>query len=95
MPVKQGWFKFVCNEMAFTSPTSITEWNFANADWHCPRAQNDLREGGTFSYRMEARDGSYGFDFEGTFRELSPPNQLRSQTTKPAFKPALAGFSRM
>ena len=62
---------------AFTNPTSVTEWNFASADWHCPRAQNDLREGGTFCYRMEARDGSVGFDFEGTFLELSPAATLR------------------
>lgn len=62
---------------AFTNPTSVTEWNFAGADWHCPRAQNELREGGAFCYRMEARDGSMGFDFEGTFLELSPPTQLR------------------
>jgi uncharacterized protein YndB with AHSA1/START domain len=62
---------------AFTSPTSVTEWNFASTDWYCPRAQNDLREGGTFCYRMEARDGSFGFDFEGRFLELSPPARLR------------------
>lgn len=62
---------------AFTSPASITAWNFASPDWHCPRAQNELREGGAFSYRMEARDGSFGFDLEGTFLDLSPHTQLR------------------
>lgn len=62
---------------AFTSPASITEWNFASPDWCCPRASNDLREGGAFCYRMEARDGSFGFDFEGVFVELSPPVRLR------------------
>ena len=62
---------------AFTSPTSVTEWNFASADWHCPRAQNDLKEGGSLCYRMEARDGSFGFDFEGKFLELSQPSRLR------------------
>ena len=62
---------------AFTSPTSVTEWNFASADWHCPRAQNDLKEGGTPCYRMEARDGSIGFDFEGTFLEVNEPSRLR------------------
>jgi uncharacterized protein YndB with AHSA1/START domain len=62
---------------AFTDPAAVTQWNFASADWHCPRARNDLRAGGAFSYRMEARDGSFGFDLEGTFRELSPPTHLR------------------
>lgn len=61
----------------FTDPSSVTEWNFASPDWHCPRAENELREGGKFRYRMEARDGSFGFDFEGTFLELSPPTRLR------------------
>lgn len=62
---------------AFTDPTSITQWNFASPDWHCPQARSDLREGGSFSYRMEARDGSFGFDYEGTFREVSPNTRLR------------------
>ena len=61
----------------FTDPTSVTEWNFASPDWHCPHARSELREGGTFCYRMEARDGSFGFDFEGTFLEVSPPTRLR------------------
>jgi uncharacterized protein YndB with AHSA1/START domain len=62
---------------AFTNPSSITAWNFASADWHCPRAENDLQVGGTFSYRMEARDGSFGFDFAGTFLDVSSPTRLR------------------
>ncbi|MGJ8655812.1 MAG: SRPBCC family protein [Akkermansiaceae bacterium] len=52
---------------AWTSPEIITQWNFATDDWACPRAQLDLREGGKFNYRMEAKDGSMGFDFEGVF----------------------------
>ncbi len=62
---------------AFTTPADIMAWNFASADWHCPSAQNDLRAVGSFSYRMEARDGSFGFDFEGTFLDVTPPAQLR------------------
>lgn len=62
---------------AFTSPEAITEWNFASPDWHCPRAKSDLHEGGAFCYRMEARDGSFGFDFEGRFLKVSPPMELR------------------
>jgi len=52
---------------AWTTPDSITQWNFASDDWACPRATIDLRPGGKFSYRMEAKDGSMGFDFEGEF----------------------------
>jgi uncharacterized protein YndB with AHSA1/START domain len=51
----------------FTTPGSITKWNFASDDWCCPKARNDLREGGSFNYRMESTDGKYGFDFCGTF----------------------------
>lgn len=52
---------------AYTSPHRIPIWNFASDDWHCPSASVDLREGGQFSSRMEAKDGSMGFDFAGTY----------------------------
>jgi uncharacterized protein YndB with AHSA1/START domain len=55
---------------AFTSPEHVTQWNFASGDWHCPSASTDLREGGKFSSRMEAKDGSMGFDFEGTYTNI-------------------------
>lgn len=55
---------------AYTSPDHVTQWNFASDDWHCPRATGDLREGGAFSSRMEARDGSMGFDFEGIYTTI-------------------------
>ena len=48
----------------YTDPDHITRWNFANDDWCCPSAENDLRVGGTYKARMEAKDGSFGFDFE-------------------------------
>lgn len=51
----------------FTAPEHITKWNFASDDWHCPRAVNDLRVGGKMSSRMEAKDGSFGFDFEAIY----------------------------
>lgn len=54
----------------WTKPEHITNWNFAAEEWHCPFAENDLRPGGKFNYRMEARDGSMGFDFEGTYDEV-------------------------
>lgn len=56
--------------MAYTTPADITQWNFASEDWHCPSASIDLRVGGRFSYRMEAKDGSYGFDFEGEYSRI-------------------------
>lgn len=51
----------------WTKPEHITQWNNASDDWHTPRAENDLRVGGSFSSRMEAKDGSFGFDFGGIY----------------------------
>lgn len=51
----------------WTKPEHITKWNNASDDWHTPRAENDLRVGGSFSARMEAKDGSFGFDFGGVY----------------------------
>lgn len=62
---------------AFTEPASVMAWNFASPDWHCPHATNDVRVGGAFCYRREARDGSMGFDFEGTFLDVEPGALLR------------------
>ncbi len=56
----------------WNTPEHITRWNSASNDWHTPKAENDLKEGGSFSYRMEARDGSLGFDFSGTYDEVKP-----------------------
>ena len=54
----------------FTQPEHIVNWNAASEDWCCPSAHSDLKAGGSFSYRMEARDGSMGFDFSGKFNEV-------------------------
>ena len=54
----------------FTTPADITKWNQASDDWHSPFAENDLRTGGKFLYRMEAKDGSFGFDFWGIYDEV-------------------------
>jgi uncharacterized protein YndB with AHSA1/START domain len=51
----------------WSEPEHITKWAWASEDWHTPRAENDLREGGHFSSRMEAKDGSMGFDFGGVY----------------------------
>lgn len=61
---------------AWTTPEDIVQWNTASDDWHTPRASVDLRVGGVFSSRMEARDGSMGFDFEGTYTEVVPQQRL-------------------
>lgn len=61
---------------AFTSPASITQWNKASPDWHCPFANVDLRIGGQYLARMEAKDGSFGFDFEGEIEELDKPKLI-------------------
>jgi uncharacterized protein YndB with AHSA1/START domain len=58
--------------MFYTSPEHIIHWNHASDDWHTTKAENDLRIGGRFSSRMEAKDGSFGFDFEGTYVAVDP-----------------------
>jgi uncharacterized protein YndB with AHSA1/START domain len=55
---------------AYTTPTDIKQWNAASDAWHTTRATVDLREGGAFSSRMEAKDGSMGFDFAGTYTKI-------------------------
>jgi uncharacterized protein YndB with AHSA1/START domain len=57
---------------AWNSPEDIKQWNAASDDWHTTQSMVDLREGGKFSARMEARDGSFGFDFEGTYTRVVP-----------------------
>jgi uncharacterized protein YndB with AHSA1/START domain len=57
---------------AYTSPADIVRWNAASDDWHTTRATVDLRPGGAFCSRMEAKDGSFGFDFEGTYTSIVP-----------------------
>ena len=61
---------------AYNTPEDITQWNSPSEDWHSPRSQVDLREGGTFNTRMEAKDGSMGFDFEGTYTRVVPQRTI-------------------
>ena len=56
----------------WTRPEHITNWNFATDQWCCPSAKNDLRPNGAFNWRMEAKDGSMGFDFTGTYEQVKP-----------------------
>ena len=60
----------------YTNPKHITGWNFADPSWHCPSAENDMRVGGTYKARMEARDGSFGFDFEAIYSEIIPGKEF-------------------
>ena len=60
---------------AYTSPEDIIQWNAASDDWHTTSSSVELRVGGTFSSRMEAKDGSFGFDFAGTYTKIIP-NEL-------------------
>ena len=55
---------------AYVTPEAINQWNFASDDWQCRDARVDLRVGGSFSSHMEAKDGSFGFDFEGTYTNI-------------------------
>lgn len=60
----------------WTDPAHVVHWYFASDDWHVPRAENDLRVGGRFVTEMAARDGSAGFDFEGTYTEVLPQERI-------------------
>ena len=67
-PINKVW-------AAWTTPDDIKQWNAASDDWHTTQAVVDLREGGAFSSRMEAKDGSFGFDFAGIYTKVIP-NEL-------------------
>lgn len=71
-PVEKVW-KF------WTLPEHVTQWNHASDDWHSPSGTNDLKVGGSFSFRMEAKDGSFGFDFGGVYDEVKK-NELIAYT---------------
>jgi len=55
---------------AWNAPADIVKWNTPDPSWHCPSSENDLRVNGTFKNRMEAKDGSFGFDFEGIYNNV-------------------------
>ncbi len=56
----------------YTLPEHIINWNFADPSWHCPRASNNMIIGGEYNARMEAKDGSFGFDFIAYYSEINP-----------------------
>ena len=61
---------------AYTTPDDIKQWNAASEDWHTTSSSVDLRDGGAFSSRMEAKDGSFGFDFAGTYTRIVPQQSI-------------------
>jgi uncharacterized protein YndB with AHSA1/START domain len=70
-PLEKAWEYWI-------SPDHITRWYAASDDWHTPRATNDVKVGGGFNFRMEARTGSAGFDFQGSYTFVSPREHLHS-----------------
>ena len=89
-PIVQVW-------RAYTTPQDITRWNAASADWHTTKASVDLREGGAFSSRMEAKDGSMGFDFAGTYTKIVPHELIAyafgDRAAQVAFEPGQGGVT--
>jgi uncharacterized protein YndB with AHSA1/START domain len=69
-PVEKVW-------KLWTSPEDIVNWNNASDDWHTAKAENNPVEGGRFSYRMEAKDGSMGFDFSGVYDKVTINKQIK------------------
>ena len=64
-PIEKVW-------LLWTGTEHIVKWNSASPDWHTPKAEHDLKPGGKFNFRMEAKDGSFGFDFEGVYDVVKP-----------------------
>jgi len=71
-PVEKVW-------NTWTTPSEIIQWNCPSPEWHTPKAEHDLKAGGKFNFRMEARDGSMGFDFGGVY-DVVTKNQLIKYT---------------
>lgn len=89
-PVAKVW-------SAYTTPSDIKQWNTASDDWHTTQSTVDLRVGGVFSSRMEAKDGSFGFDFEGTYTKVVPHELLEfsfgDRTASVTFIPGAKGVT--
>ena len=87
-PIAQVW-------RAYTTPEDIKQWNAASDDWHTTAASVDLRPGGAFSSRMEAKDGSVGFDFAGTYTKIVQHELIEysfgDRTAQVAFVPDAKG----
>lgn len=88
-PIEQVWH-------CYTTPEHIKQWNAASDDWHTTAAEVDLRVGGQFSSRMEAKDGSFGFDFAGTYTQIIPQQLIEysfgDRTAQVIFSPHAEGI---
>jgi len=89
VPLEKAWQFWVL-------PEHIKNWNHASDDWHTTNAKNDLTVGGRFSYRMEAKDGTSGFDFQGTYTKIVDMSEIRitladSRKVAVSFKYSSAG----
>ena len=69
-PVQKVWDLFI-------EPQHIMKWNVAHESWHCPKAENDFQVGGKLKTRMEAKDGSFGFDLVGIYDEIIPLEKIK------------------
>ncbi|WP_435414175.1 SRPBCC domain-containing protein [Polaribacter aestuariivivens] len=82
MDLKKVTIKTVVNKSVkkvwqfWTKPAHITNWNFASDDWHCPKAENDLKKGGKFSFTMASKDEKMSFDLGGTYDEVIEYKQI-------------------
>lgn len=89
-PVAKVW-------RAYTTPSDIQQWNAASDDWHTTRSTVDLRVGGAFTSRMEAKDGSFGFDFAGTYTKVVPQELIEftfgERAASVAFVPGADGVT--
>jgi uncharacterized protein YndB with AHSA1/START domain len=89
-PIAEVW-------RAYTTPADIKQWNAASDDWHTTKATVDLREGGAFSSRMEAKDGSMGFDFAGVYTKIVEHKLIEysfgDRTAQVAFMPGPKGVT--
>lgn len=89
-PISKVW-------SAYTTPDDIKQWNTASADWHTTASAVDLRPGGKFSSRMEAKDGSFGFDFAGEYTKVVAPTLLEyrfgDRAARVEFKEGPAGVT--
>jgi uncharacterized protein YndB with AHSA1/START domain len=89
-PIAEVW-------RAYTTPEDIKQWNAASDDWHTTAASVDLRAGGRFSSRMEAKDGSMGFDFAGTYTKIIEPRLIEysfgDRSAEVEFTPGQAGVN--
>lgn len=87
-PIEQAW-------RVYTTPEHIKQWNAASDDWHTTAASVDLREGGAFSSRMEAKDGSAGFDFAGVYTRITEHRLIEytfgDRTARVEFTPVADG----